>query len=87
MVVTKLSRYRMKCGLNQSVAAPYLQVGTRNDGVRKEQPLRFVCVLTRAGWSNVEGLLEPFSESDCFGFQWLTTDGGTQLLISANGQW
>jgi hypothetical protein len=63
-----------------------LQVGTRNDGVREEQPLRFECVLTRAGWSNVEGLLEPFSESDCFGLQLLTTDG-TQLLISANGQW
>ena len=64
-----------------------LRVGTRNDGVREEQPLRFECVLTRAGWSTVEGLLEPFSESDCFGFQWLTTDGGTHLLISANGQW
>ena len=36
-----------------------LRVGTRNDGVREEQPLRFECVLTRAGWSNVEGLLEP----------------------------
>jgi hypothetical protein len=64
-----------------------LRVGKRNDGVRQEQPLRFAYVLTREGWSNVEGLLEPFSESDSPGFQWLTTNGGTHLLISVNGQW
>jgi hypothetical protein len=64
-----------------------LRVGKRNDGVRQEQPLLFACVLTREGWSNVEGLLEPFSESDSPGFQWLTTNGGAHLLISVNGQW
>ena len=64
-----------------------LRVGIGNDGVRQEQPLRFECVLTREGWSNVEGLLEPFSESDSPGFQWLTSHGGTSLLITANCQW
>ena len=31
-----------------------LRVGTRNQGVRQAQPLRFECVLTPDGWSNVE---------------------------------
>ena len=64
-----------------------LRVVKRNDGVRQEQPLRFACVLTREGWSNVEGLPEPFSKSDSPEFQWLTTNGGAHLLVSVNGQW
>jgi hypothetical protein len=64
-----------------------LRVGTRDDGVRQVQPLGFECVLSTEGWRGVEELLEPFSEPDSSGFQWLTTGGGTSLLISANGQW
>jgi hypothetical protein len=64
-----------------------LRIGTRDDGVRQVQPLRFECVLSPEGWRGVEELLEPFSESDSSGFEWLTTKGGTPLLISANGQW
>ena len=64
-----------------------LRVGIRNEGVRQAQPLRFECVLSPEGWNNVEGLLEPFSEPDGAGFQWLTTDGSVALLISQNGQW
>ena len=63
------------------------RLGTRNQGVRQVQPLRFECVLTPNGWSNVEGLLEPFSESDTSGFQWLTHDGWIDLLISRDGLW
>lgn len=64
-----------------------LRVGTRNQGVRQVQPLRFECVLTPDGWSNVEGLLEPSSESDTSGFQWLTSCGGVALLISRDSHW
>jgi hypothetical protein len=64
-----------------------LRVRIRNEGVRQAQPLRFECVLSPEGWNNVEGLLEPFSEPDGAGFQWLTSDGSVALLIAHNGQW
>ena len=64
-----------------------LLVGKRNEGIRQVDPLRFECVLTSNEWDNVEGLLEPFSESDSFGFQWLTTGGSVALLISRSGRW
>ena len=68
------------CSLN-------LRRGKRNQGIRKSQTLKFGCVLTPDGWSNVEALLEPFCESNTPGFQWLTHDGRVALLISPNGQW
>jgi hypothetical protein len=61
--------------------------GSRDIGVRQVAPLDFECVLSSAGWSNVEGLLDPFCDSDSDGFQWLTHDGRVSLLISQNGQW
>lgn len=64
-----------------------LRPGSRNQGVRQVQGLKFECVLSSDGWSNVEGLLEPFSESNTAGFQWLTRDGRVALLISQRGQW
>jgi hypothetical protein len=73
-------RSKMKSGSN-------LSGGNRNQGVRQAQALKFDCVLTPDGWSNVEGLLEPFCESNTTGFQWLTHDGRIALLISPNGQW
>jgi hypothetical protein len=68
------------CSLN-------LQRGNQNQGIRQSQTLRFECVLSSDGWSNAEGLLEPFSESNTNGFQWLTNDGRVALLISRSGQW
>lgn len=64
-----------------------LRRGNRNQGVRQEQALKFECVLSPDGWSNVERLLEPFCESNTSGFQWLTHDGRVALLISQSGQW
>jgi hypothetical protein len=64
-----------------------LRRGNRNQGVRQAQALKFDCVLTPDGWSNVEALLEPFCESNTPGFQWLTHDGRVALHISPNGQW
>jgi hypothetical protein len=60
--------------------------GARNQGVYEVDPLKFECVLSSHGWSNVEGLLEPFCDSDPAGFQWLTSDGSVSLLISQSGQ-
>ncbi len=40
----------------------------------------FECVLIPDGWSNVNGLLEPFCNANTAGFQWLTHDGGVSLL-------
>jgi hypothetical protein len=64
-----------------------LRRGTWNQGIREVGPLKFECALSSSGWTNVEGLLEPFCESDSPGFQWLTNYGSVLLLISQNGQW
>jgi hypothetical protein len=64
-----------------------LRRGTRNQGVREVDPLNFECVLSSGGWSNVEGMLNPFCDSRTAGFQWLTREGTVSLLISQTGQW
>ena len=64
-----------------------LRRGNRNQGVQQARAPKFECVLSPDGWSNVEGLLEPFCESNASGFQWLTHDGRIALLISQSGQW
>jgi hypothetical protein len=61
--------------------------GERNQGVCQAGSLEFECILNSDGWSNVEGLLDPFCESNAAGFQWLTNFGTVALLISQNGQW
>ncbi|HKQ85923.1 MAG TPA: hypothetical protein VJS43_04040 [Candidatus Acidoferrales bacterium] len=63
-----------------------LCVGSRNNGVRQASGLRFEWVLNLDGWSNVERLLKPFSESDTDGIQWLN-DSAIAVLISRNGHW
>jgi len=63
-----------------------LRAGSRNNGVRRAKDLRFEWVLNVDGWSNVEGLIEPFSESETAGFQWLN-DGAIAVLISRDGHW
>jgi len=62
-----------------------LRVGKRSHGIRQVGPLQFECVFTSSEWGNLEGLLEPFSESDSSGFQWLITGGSVALLISRSG--
>ena len=63
-----------------------LRRGNRDQGIRQARTLDFECVLSPDGWSNVEGLLEPFCE-ETSGFQWLTHDGRIALLISRSGEW
>jgi hypothetical protein len=64
-----------------------LRLGNRDWGIRQVEHLNFECVLTSDGWWNVEGLLDPFCDSNPAGFQWLTHDGRVALLISQSGQW
>jgi len=64
-----------------------LQRGERNQGVCTTPSGTFDCVLSTEGWKEIEELLEPFRESDTFGFQWLTHQGKIALLISPSGQW
>jgi hypothetical protein len=64
-----------------------LRQARQNCGVRQAEGLNFQCELNSDGWSNVEGLLDPFCDSDISGFQWLTRDGTISLLISQSGKW
>jgi hypothetical protein len=64
-----------------------LKRGNRDQGVCQVGSASFQCVLSADGWSNVEGLLEPFCNSNTAGFQWLTHDCTISLLISQSGQW
>jgi hypothetical protein len=64
-----------------------LRRGDRDQGVRQVQSLNFECILSPDGWWNVEGLLEPFCDSNPAGFQWLANHGKVGLLISQSGQW
>jgi hypothetical protein len=64
-----------------------LKRGNRDQGVCQVGSVSFKCVLSTDGWSDVEGLLEPFCNSNTAGFQWLTHDGTISVLISQSGQW
>ena len=64
-----------------------LRLGKRDRGIREISQLNFECILTPIGWSNVEGLLEPFCECAGGGYQWLTDHGSVSLLISQSGHW
>lgn len=64
-----------------------LKRGNSDRGVRQLGPTSFECELSPDGWSNVEGLLEPFCNPETTGFQWLTTDGRIFLLVSQSGEW
>ena len=64
-----------------------LRLGSRDEGTHEVGPLSFECLLNSSGWNNMEGLLDPFCESDPVGFQWLTNTGKVSLLLSRNGNW
>lgn len=67
-----------------------LREGQRDFGVMELAEMKFECVLTKRGWLNVAGLIEPFCRSECPGYQWLTRltrRGKISLLLSHNGRW
>jgi len=64
-------------------------VGTQNRGVvQVENSNSFRWSLTRAGWDNNAGLIEPFCHiqgTACF--QWLDSPSDIGVLFSPSGQW
>jgi hypothetical protein len=49
---------------------------------------QFECILTRASWANVAGLIEPFCEPGLPNrFQWLDETSDISLLLSPSGLW
>jgi hypothetical protein len=56
-------------------------------GVVQIASFTFRCLLTRERWSDMNGLLQPFSETYCSGYQWLNEDGEVSLLLSHTGTW
>jgi hypothetical protein len=65
-----------------------LRVGDESHGVVEASAGCFECVLTRAGWHDVVGLIEPFCQSGpSTGFQWLVDTGRVSLLLSTDGRW
>jgi hypothetical protein len=65
-----------------------LRLGSRDSGIVQTGPLRFECILTTEGWSEVVDLMEPFCESENMkGYQWLNEDGEVSLLLSPGGLW
>jgi len=64
-----------------------LLLGMSDRGIHPISSNVFEYALTGPGWSNVEGLVDPFAESNSRGFQWLSNRGPVQLLLSRNGEW
>ncbi|MBI1370072.1 MAG: hypothetical protein GC162_15640 [Planctomycetes bacterium] len=60
-------------------------VGRRDVGLTSEGRRHF-WELRSETWDNLEGLLGPFVNG-LTGYQWLSNEGGTALLISTNGHW
>ncbi len=65
----------------------HLRLGTNDQGIRQTRTGQFECVLSSSTWEKIEGLLQPFCESDTGGFQWLSEHGDIALLISRDGEW
>ena len=63
-----------------------LQISERDLGVQTRDSL-FRCILRAETWENIIGLLEPFTEPEQSGFQWLHESGDIRLLISNTGEW
>ena len=64
-----------------------LRVGDLDRGIIQLGPGTFECVLTRTGWDNMAGLVEPFCDAKPTGFQWLIAGGKDNLLLSHDGHW
>lgn len=64
-----------------------LGLANHDQGIMKTgEPATFHCSLTRGTWDNVVGLIEPFTEANAHGFQWLDRTN-IPLLLSLDGQW
>jgi hypothetical protein len=64
-----------------------LRVADWDQGMLRDAESAFHCALTRGGWEDVAGLLEPFAEG-VDGYQWLSPAGSeVGWLISVCGEW
>jgi len=64
-----------------------LLLGASDRGIRPISSDVFEYTLTGPGWSNVGGLVDPFTESNSRGFQWLSNRRPVRLLLSRDGGW
>jgi hypothetical protein len=64
-----------------------LQTGERDIGILDGRAPCLTCVLRPSAWRQVADLLEPFTEPDQRGYQWLDETGDVKLLISRTGEW
>ena len=64
-----------------------LRSGNGVHAIRQLGPSTFECVRNGNQWSEIEGLLDPFCESDRAGFQWLLREGKISILFSTDGRW
>lgn len=63
-------------------------VGERDLGIANINRNRFSCLLTRASWENIVGLMGPFCIPETSnGFQWLDETSEISLLLSPDGLW
>lgn len=65
-----------------------LKVDSTDKGIIRVSDTVFECILTRTGWENAKGLVEPFCEGNLSGYQWLyrlNTD--IDVLFSPSGEW
>lgn len=68
-----------------------LTLSDKDIGIRKHTPGSFTCELTRQGYLQMVGLMEPFTHEGATGHQWLydlpSADNRIELLFSPNGKW
>jgi hypothetical protein len=64
-----------------------LCLGGRDRGILQTGPSKFECVLSKDGWSEIVGLLDPFCNDHADAYQWLDSNGKISLLISSRGTW
>ena len=64
-----------------------LREGEKDQGASELAELKFEWVLTKGGWLEVAGLIEPFCRGESMGYQWLTRTGKIAVLLSHDGQW
>jgi hypothetical protein len=64
-----------------------LQLGEKDRGVSETGLNKFRWVLSKTGWLQVAGLIQPFMQTDSRGFQWLSGAGQIRVLLSHDGRW
>jgi hypothetical protein len=64
-----------------------LREGEKDQGASELAELKFEWVLTKGGWLEVAGLIQPFCRGEASGYQWLTRTGKIAVLLSHDGQW